>query len=270
MTVLHSIENLLQLIADGFFATIPRKRPDLKTLQNCRIISHRGEHDNRTIFENTLPAFDIILDNNIWGIEFDIRWTSDLHPVVIHDVDCQRVFGSPMVIAKHTLAQIQAEIPQVPSLRQVIEKFGGKLHMMVELKQENFADILAQKRILTQMFSDLTPARDYHLLALNTELFDMFDFVPRSAMLPVAELNLKSMSRKAAQNRYAGVCGQYLLTSHHLIKKHSAQNQKIGTGFTRSRFCFYRELNRNVEWIFTNHAVKLNRIRNQLIRSGHC
>ncbi len=267
MTVLQSLEDFLQLAADGYFAAIPRKRPDQKSLQNCRIVSHRGEHDNKTVFENTLPAFDAILKNGIWGIEFDIRWTSDLHPVVIHDADCKRVFGSPLVIAENTLAQVQAEIPHIPSLRQVIDRYARKMHLMVEIKQENFADIAVQSQILKKLFAELAPAKDYHLLALQTELFDLFDFAPNDAMLPVAELNLHAMSRTAMQNKYAGVCGQYLLTSHHIIKKHNRQQQKVGTGFTRSRFCFYRELNRNVEWIFTNHAIRLNRIRNQLLQS---
>jgi len=267
MTVLQSLENFLQLAADGYFAMVPRKRPDQKSLQNCRIVSHRGEHDNKTVFENTLPAFDTILENGIWGIEFDIRWTSDLHPVVIHDADCKRVFGSPLVIAENTLAQIQAEIPQIPSLKQVIDRYARKIHLMVEIKREKFSNIEVQLQTLENLFAELTPAQDYHLLALQTDLFDVFDFVPNDAMLPVAELNLHAMSMRAAHNKYAGVCGQYLLISHRVIKKHNQQQQKIGTGFTRSRFCFYRELNRNVEWIFTNHAIKLNKIRNQLLQS---
>ena len=268
MTILHSIENFLQLLADGYFASIPRKRPNLASLQNCRIVSHRGEHDNKTVFENTLPAFDAILAHAIWGIEFDIRWTRDLQPVVIHDADCKRVFGSPLVIAEHTLAQIQTEIPEIPSLKQVIDKYGRRLHLMVELKQEDFADIETQTQTLRKLFAGLAPTQDYHLLALQTSLFDLFNFVPNNAMLPVAELNLKAMSRLARESNYAGVCGQYLLISQRLIKSHDREQQKIGTGFTRSRFCFYRELNRNVEWIFTNHAIKLNHIRNQLLSQG--
>jgi len=268
MTILHSIENFLQLLADGYFASIPRKRPGLEALKNCRIVSHRGEHDNKTVFENTLPAFDAILNHAIWGIEFDIRWTRDLQPVVIHDADCNRVFGSPLIIAEHTLAQIQTEIPEIPSLKQVIHKYGRKLHLMVELKQENFADIEKQTETLKKLFTGLTPSQDYHLLALETSLFDKFNFVPNSAMLPVSEFNLKTMSRQARENNYAGVCGQYLLISRRHIRNHVREQQKIGTGFTRSRFCFYRELNRNVEWIFTNHAIKLNRIRNQLLKQA--
>ncbi len=49
--------------------------------------------------------------------------------------------------------------------------------------------------------------------------------------------------------------------SSRLIKKHTSHQQKIGTGFTRSRYCYYRELNRDVEWIFTDHAIKLSKIR---------
>ena len=36
--------------------------------------------------------------------------------------------------------------------------------------------------------------------------------------------------------------------------------------FIGSRFCLYRELNRGVDWIFTNHALKLEAIRQELLQ----
>lgn len=61
------------------------------------------------------------------------------------------------------------------------------------------------------------------------------------------------------------VCGHYLLLNAQLVAQHRAKGQKIGTGFATSRFCFYREVNRGVDWIFTNHALKLCGIRDQLL-----
>ena len=83
---------LLRLI-DWAFSRRPRPHPGIERLQSCRIISHRGEHDNRRVFENTLVAFDAAVAQGVWGIEFDLRWTRDLAPVVIHDADLRRLFG---------------------------------------------------------------------------------------------------------------------------------------------------------------------------------
>lgn len=251
-------------MVDIIYASLPRRVPDPLALDNCKIVSHRGEHDNINIMENTLPAFEQVYRHGIWGIEFDIRWSKDLHPVVIHDADARRVFQSPLKIRDHTLAEIQTMIPQIPDLKQVIERYGAKLHMMIEIKQEKFPDIKLQRSRLRHLLKELSPAVDFHLLSLDPTLFRVFDIVPNSAMLPVAEFNLKKLSRLAIDRNYAGVCGQYLLLTNSKVDTHRHKAQKVGVGFVNSRACFYRELNRNIDWIFTNDAIKLNRLRNQL------
>ena len=260
-----SPEKYLQSAVDGFYAILPRPRPELSALRTCKIVSHRGEHNNIDIMENTLAAFEPVYRDGIWGIELDIRWSKDLQPVVIHDADCARVFDSPLKISEHSLREIQARIPQISDLQQVIEKYGKKLHLMIEIKQEHFPNLELQRSRLGELLSCLTPSQDYHLLALDTDLFDLFDIVPNSAMLPVAEFNLSRISQLTIKNRYAGISAQYLLLTNRQIEKHHREIQKIGVGFVRSRFSFYRELNRNIDWIFTNHAIKLNRIRKKLI-----
>jgi glycerophosphoryl diester phosphodiesterase len=265
MKTTPQFEALLQLLADILYAGIPRSRPSLSSLQNCKIVSHRGEHDNRSVKENTLAAFDLVVDRGIWGIEFDVRWTKDLHPVVIHDDDGRRVFGNSVVVSESTLEQLQAAVPEIPSLEQVLLRYAGKAHLMVELKQEEFSNPQLQRECLLRLFSSLTPARDFHILALSQHIFNLVDFLPANALLPVAEFNINEFSEKAMQNNYAGISGQYLLVSKKMIHRHGQLNQKAGTGFVRSRYCFYRELNRGVEWIFTNRALKMHSIRNKLL-----
>jgi len=261
------VETLLQILADILYAGIPRMRPSMNSLYNCKIVSHRGEHDNRLVMENTFAAFDRVVEKGIWGIELDVRWTRDLKPVVIHDAGCQRVFGKSLVVNRVTLAELQAEVPEIPSLEQVIQRYAKKVHLMVELKEEKFTDFQTQSERLQKLFASLVPARDFHVLALSQHLFNLVDFLPELALLPVAEFNISDFSQKALQNNYAGVSGQYLLVTNKLIQKHARLNQKAGTGFVCSRYCFYRELNRGVEWIFTNHALKMHAIRNKLLQS---
>ena len=267
MNTLTQIETLLQILADILYAGIPRSRPSLIALQNCKIVSHRGEHDNKSVMENTFAAFDRVVDKGIWGIELDVRWTSDLQPVVIHDPDCRRVFGKSMQINRVTLDELQAEIPSIPGLGQVIQRYAGKAHMMVELKQQRFTDPTSQRECLKKLFSILSPAQDFHILALSQQLFDLVNFLPASALPPVVEFNTADFSNTALQNNYAGISGQYLMITKNLIRKHAMLNQKAGTGFVSSRYCFYRELNRGVEWIFTNHALRMLAIRQELMLS---
>ena len=268
MRISRHIENLLQILADILYAGIPRARPSLSSLQDCKIVSHRGEYDNRSVKENTIAAFDRVVETGVWGIEFDVHWTRDLQPVVIHDPDCRRVFGQPLIVNEVTLAELRVAVPEIPSLAQVIQRYGEKAHLMVELKDEEFTNLDLQQECLRGLFSSLVPAQDFHILALSQKIFRLVNFLPKNALLPVAEFNIGDCSETALQNNYAGISGQYLLVSKHLIQKHGSINQKSGTGFVRSRYCFYRELNRGVEWIFTNHALKMHAIRKKLLQSN--
>jgi glycerophosphoryl diester phosphodiesterase len=100
MRLLHLLELVAQQLADIWFLLLPRRRPSLQVIQNCKIISHRGEHDNRQVRENTMAAFTRVVEAGGWGIEFDVRWTRDLQPVVIHDPSAARVFGIDLEVAR--------------------------------------------------------------------------------------------------------------------------------------------------------------------------
>jgi len=265
MTIRYHFDKLLQLLVDGVFAGIPQPKPTISDLLNCKIVSHRGEHDNKIVKENTLAAFDRVLHQGIWGIELDIRWTKDLQPVVIHDPDCRRVFGSALEVNRATLDELQSKIPEIPSLDQIIQRYGKKIHLMIEIKEQELVDTEYQQARLKALFSSLNPATDFHILALTADIFGMVDFLPGRALLPVAEYNVHLLSEMALAESYAGISGQYLLISKNTIQKHGRRNQKTGTGFVGSRNCFYRELNRGVEWIFTNHAIELRGLQQELL-----
>ena len=66
-----------------------------------------------------------------------------------------------------------------------------------------------------------------------------------------------------ANRQLGGLCAQYLLLSRGLIGRHREPGQALGSGFASSRYGLYRELQRDIDWIFTNHAVRLCRIRDR-------
>ena len=258
-------QNGLEGILDGFYAVWPQPFPGTEQLKSCKIVSHRGEYDNRSVYENTLPAFDSACASGVWGIEFDIRWTKDLRPVVIHDADLKRVFGIDITVADVKLETLRSECPQVPALAEVIQKFGQKLHLMVEIKEENYPDPAQQNQILKECFSALEPRMDYHLISLTPPMFDLITFVPASTFIPIAQWNLKRFSDLALEKKMTGLAGHYLLLNNALLTKHRANGQKVGTGYPGSKNCLFREINRGVEWIFSNDAAKLQKLVNGLI-----
>ena len=266
MSLRFEVFRLAQWAADLYFASLPRRRPSLQALERCRLVAHRGEHDNRLRRENTLAAFAAAAEAGAWGIEFDVRWTLDLQPVVIHDPSAARVFGREIEIAAVEFAELRRRLPEIPSLEEVVEAHGRRLHLMVELKPDRLGRAAEKGERLARIFVALEPGRDFHFLALQPESLEPAAFAGRSACLLVAEINTARLSRLVIEDGYGGLCGHYLLIGSREIDRHRACGQKLGTGFAASRFCFYRELNRGVDWIFTNRAAKLAALRARLLR----
>ena len=250
-------------------AALPRPVPGRAALERCKIISHRGEHDNKSVMENTLQAFEKARSAGVWGIEGDIRWTADLVPVICHDPSPVRVFGVADAISSLTFDQLRARVPAIPSLEEVICNFGGNTHLMLELKAEPWPEPARQRDILRSLLAPLVPVQDYHMLALDPALFTALDFLPNESFLPVAEINVKVISKQTIECGYGGLGGHYLLLTNALKKSHDAQGQRLGTGFPTSKNCLFRELNRGIEWIFSNDAVALQSIRDHYLERHH-
>jgi len=215
-----------------------------------------------------MAAFGAAAAAGVWGVEFDLRWTRDLHPVVIHDDTTGRVFDIDLVVAEVSREELRRQIPEIPSLSEVVTAFGGAMHLMVELKRDQLGQDAIKAARLAEIFSPLAAARDYHFMALQPDLFKPVAFAGKACCLLVAELHVDAFSRQVVEQAYGGLCGHYLLLSDRLLRLHRAQGQGLGTGFPASRYCFYRELNRGVDWIFSNHAVKLEAIRARLLRKS--
>ena len=256
-------ENVLIRCIDFFFGIWPQPFPGHDRLKACKIVSHRGEHDNHRIFENTIEAFDLAFEKGVWGIEFDVRWTKDLQPVVIHDPDLKRVFGIDLSIGEVTRDELKSVCPVVPSLTEVIGKFGKKLHFMIEIKAETYPDCERQNDIFKNCFSSLEPRTDYHLMSLTPLMFDLITFVPATTFIPISTLNITQLSELALEKDYCGVAGHYLLLNNAKLAKHRKKGQPVGTGYPASKNCLFREINRGVEWVFSNNAGELQKIANR-------
>ena len=216
--------------------------------------------------ENTLQAFEQARAAGVWGIECDIRWTADLVPVICHDPSATRVFGVATTISRLTFEQLREQLPDIPSLEEVIHRFGGDRHLMLEIKAEPWPEPGRQSEILRSLLAPLNPATDYHMLALDPTVFAPLDFLPSNSFFPVAEVNVKKISERAITHRYGGLGGHYLLLTNPLKARHDMHQQRLGTGFPTSKNCLFRELNRGIEWIFSNNAVALQRIRDHYLQ----
>ncbi|MFZ3045375.1 MAG: glycerophosphodiester phosphodiesterase family protein, partial [Desulfatirhabdiaceae bacterium] len=178
------IEKAFFRISDFLSEKRPRPEPTSEKFINARLISHRGIYDNHRVYENTLPAFDQAKAEGIWGIELDIQWTRDMQPVVSHDPDCRRLFKENASIGELSLKAVKSRFPMIPTLADVIQRYGGTLHLMAEIKPHSVASKRLNE-VLSELFSSLQPARDFHLLSLHPQLFSDISFCPPETMIPI-------------------------------------------------------------------------------------
>lgn len=254
------LEQGLMTMADRWTATRTYARPRFEQLAVTRVVSHRGEHDNHRIFENTFAAFDQALAAGVWGLELDLRWTADGEPVVLHDADCRRLWGWPRAVAELNLCHLQANLPGIPSLAAFVERYAGRAHLMIELKPAGQTRPARIAQVLQCLLSRLTPVKDYHFLSLQPALFKWLTEWDPAVCLPVAGFNLPYLSRLARRHEWGGVTGHYLLMSERRLRQHQLLGQAVGTGFIASEANLYREINRGVDWIFTNRARHIQNI----------
>jgi glycerophosphoryl diester phosphodiesterase len=263
--VVARAETLLLRFADGLASAHERQVPPAERLAACRIISHRGEHDNRRVMENSLPAFDAAVRAGVWGLELDVRWTRDRCPVVFHDPDLKRIFGAPESVGELTRADIERRFAAVPALETVVARYGKRRHLMIELKGTAGLSPADWSRALKRVMAPLEPVTDYHFISLDADLFAPVDWVPAAAFLPIGRLNLRSYSRLALSRGFGGVTGHYLLLTRRMAAAHHRRGQKVGTGFPASQNILFREIMRGVDWVFSDRAAHL-----QAVCERHC
>lgn len=259
MTPSSGFQKRVLWLLDAVFASLPQARPDPGSLKAAKILAHRGVHDNQKIMENTMAAFERAAAVGIWGIELDVRWTRDGQAVVCHDPDLMRVFGVSAAVDTLNFEHLREHCPLVPTLKEVVARFGGQLHLMIELKPIPRSHDTYPYRRLAEILAMLCPVRDYHLMALVPHLLAGIDWAP-GACLPIARLQSRAFSRLALDSGYAGLCGHYALLGNSQLKRHHRYGQRLGTGFIASKACLYREVNRGVTWLFSNHAEEMQRI----------
>lgn len=257
MSIPLPIENAYLRMTDAFFERRPQPRPLLERLRECKIVSHRGEHQSGLCAENSLWAFRRAAEAGVWGVELDVRWTEDMVPIVAHDADMHRLFGQPCEIARSTCAALQACCPGLVRLEDVVAEFGDRLHLMIEIKDQPWIDLPRQRRILAEALKPLDPGGQYHLITLAPSMLAALPDVPDSAKVAVAYVFPDRLSRWVVRHQWGGLCGHYLLMRQAIVEKHHRLGQPVGTGFANSINVLYREINRGVDWVFSNEAARM-------------
>lgn len=224
------------------------------------LVAHRGAHRLDGVIENTVAAFDPCLEAGVWGLELDIRWTRDGEPVVHHDPACGRTFGRPdIVIDRVSWEELQQSLPAVPHFSEVVERYGGRMHLMIEIKEDVARRTALAERVM-ELLQPLQPERDYHLMSLVPDDLEAFRDVPRAALVDVAWLNTARIIERNRKLGHGGVGGSFVLLGNRRLRQLRKEGRKIGTGFVDTPAALRREIHRGVDWIFTDNALAMQAV----------
>lgn len=111
-------------------------------------IAHRGL-DNGSVPENSIQSFEKAIEHN-YAIELDVQLTKDNELVVFHDDNLERLTGDTRDVKDveyKELKSLKLENTQetIPTLKEVIELVDDKVPLLVEIKDGENAEQLAQK-----------------------------------------------------------------------------------------------------------------------------
>jgi glycerophosphoryl diester phosphodiesterase len=99
------------------------------------IIGHRGAAGH--LLENTVPSFRKALALGADGFELDVRLTADNQLVVVHGAV---VNGHAVQTSPYSEIRSLADGYEVPLFEEVLEEFGRKAYLDIELKSSGFEE----------------------------------------------------------------------------------------------------------------------------------
>ena len=106
----------------------------------CVKFAHRGLH-NESVPENSMRAFSLAVDAG-FGIELDVHTSKDGVAVVFHDGTLKRMTGNDGRVCDFEAAELSemrllGSDEKIPTFEEVLKLVGGKVPLLVELKQDS-------------------------------------------------------------------------------------------------------------------------------------
>lgn len=135
MIIEYIAASVLIILIIYFVLIAPRifNRPDMSRITaGGALYAHRGLHGGK-VKENTAQALSDAVKHG-FGIEFDIRLSSDNIPVVIHDENLLRVFGIDSEVASLNADELKNS--GVPTLEEVLGIINGSVPFIAEIKAD--------------------------------------------------------------------------------------------------------------------------------------
>lgn len=149
LTLITVLSVILVLFVIYIFLIAPERRLEMQKYKGARF-AHRGLHGDGAP-ENSISAFSRAIDRG-YGIELDIRLSRDGTLVVFHDDTLDRVCGISGKVNEKSLDELKKyklsdTEDTIPSLAEVLELVGGRVPLLVEIKEEKGSTAVTEAAI---------------------------------------------------------------------------------------------------------------------------
>ena len=161
------------------------------------LLGHRGARGEKSIPENSLASFDLCLAQACEGFEFDVRLSRDGHAVLCHDATWRRM----------RIANSAADRLQLPSLRNVLERYQHTAFLDIELK------VAGLERIVADLLQALPPQKGYVVSSFLPDCLQALHEVNRSTPLG---LICETRNQLKLRNELPV---DYVIPHHHLLRE---------------------------------------------------
>ena len=169
------------------------------------LLGHRGARASADIPENTFASFDLALAHACSGFEFDVRLTACDTAVVCHDPK----------VGKIAVSRAQAsQLPQLPRLSQVLQRYGQRAFLDIELKVEDL-----ESKVLAALH-EYPPRHGYVVSSFLPEV--VMEMEARSASVSIGII-CESPSQLA---RWPELPADYVIAHHSLVDESLVQKVK--------------------------------------------
>ncbi|MFW5913484.1 MAG: glycerophosphodiester phosphodiesterase family protein [Bacillota bacterium] len=142
------ILGLIAINVTNVFTVLARSKNRSEFFNYPEIVAHRGASWDAP--ENTLSAVETALEQEVDGIEIDVRMTEDEHVVLMHDASLMRTTNdtSGQWVRDMTLEEVRSldagswydsefAGEKVPTLEEVFELTGRRATLFIEMKDNN-------------------------------------------------------------------------------------------------------------------------------------
>jgi len=260
--------------------------------QKPLIIAHRGASELAP--ENTFAAFQKAIEDGADGIEFDVRLTRDLVPVVYHDAKLKRLGRCKGHVSNFMSSELQTldvgswfneknpgksngkfSLETVPTLERLLEFLGGyKGLLYVEMKcREDGTDALPEAVCRTIRQSDLLPqiiVKSFNLEAVR-RIRRLLPEVRTAALFAPKILDVlqkkKRLLKKAQECEADEISIHFSLATEKFIRRAEKKNLPVTIWTADSPSWVKRAVNLGINAIITNNPARLLAKRDEIFRN---